>query len=78
VSQLDLHDLPAPGRLQPGHVPAVADDLRDVSGGVRVDGGRLCTWCAVPIASQSRRDAIYCGIVWRKRAWRFGRAVPSS
>ena len=38
--------------------------------------GRLCAWCTGPIAPRSRRDAIYCGVVCRKRAWRFGRAVP--
>jgi hypothetical protein len=38
--------------------------------------GRLCAWCTGPIATRSRRDAIYCGVVCRKRAWRFGQAVP--
>ncbi len=38
--------------------------------------GRVCTWCTGPIPSRSRRDAIYCGAVCRKRAWRFARAVP--
>lgn len=38
--------------------------------------GRLCAWCAGPIPPRSRRDAIYCGAICRKRAWRFARAVP--
>jgi hypothetical protein len=47
----------------------------------RVDGipaGRMCTWCAGPIRPGCRRDAIYCGVVCRKRAWRFAQAVSSS
>lgn len=40
--------------------------------------GRLCAWCTGPIDPRARRDAIYCGVVCRKRAWRFGRAVPQA
>jgi hypothetical protein len=38
--------------------------------------GRVCAWCTGPLPARSRRDAIYCGVVCRKRAWRFKRAVP--
>jgi hypothetical protein len=54
------------GAGAPARVPRVAEG----------SPGRLCAWCAGPIAATSRRDAIYCGVVCRKRAWRFGQAVP--
>jgi hypothetical protein len=49
---------------------------RDVS--IEIPTGRICAWCAGRIPSRSRSDALYCGSVCRKRAWRFGRAVPPS
>ncbi len=48
--------------------------MRDVS--IEIPAGRLCTWCEGRIPSRSRRDALYCGSICRKRAWRFSRAVP--
>lgn len=58
-----------------GRVPAVGAG----------DPGRVprsCAWCSGRIPPRSRVDAVYCGVVCRKRAWRFARAVlrrsPSS
>lgn len=52
-----------------------SDVARDASRSAG-DAGRVCAWCAGPIRAGSRRDAIYCGVVCRKRAWRFAQAVP--
>ncbi|MDQ2896744.1 MAG: hypothetical protein M3Y09_14040 [Actinomycetota bacterium] len=60
-------------------VPGVLGDGRDASRedpDVVRDASRLCTWCAGPIGAAARRDALYCGVVCRKRAWRFGQAIP--
>lgn len=40
------------------------------------NSGRVCAWCGGRVPCRSRRDAIYCGVVCRKRAWRFAKAVP--
>lgn len=36
---------------------------------------RLCEWCGEPIPAGARADAEVCGVVCRKRRWRFRRAV---
>ena len=38
---------------------------------------RKCDWCDEPIPEDARRDAEVCGVVCRKRRWRFRRAVLS-
>ena len=45
-------------------------------GSIEIPAGRICAWCEGRIPSRSRTDAIYCGVICRKRAWRFARAVP--
>lgn len=65
MRQLDVYD------LLRGGVPPVAEYLRDAS---RVDGGRVCEWCRGPIAVELRADAEVCGVVCRKRRWRFRQA----
>jgi hypothetical protein len=79
--QLDVYDVIA---LQEGRVPGCSSEpsrgavaTGDASRAAAGDPGRICAWCAGRIAPTSRRDAIYCGVVCRKRAWRFGRAVPT-
>jgi hypothetical protein len=71
--QLDVYDvLGDASRRSPtstgGRVPAAGAGA----------SGRICTWCAGPIAPEARSDSIYCGVVCRKRAWRFRRAVPAA
>jgi hypothetical protein len=58
--------------LQAGRVPFVGEDLWDAS---RLEEGRVCAWCAGPIPGSARADAEVCGVVCRKRRWRFRRAV---
>jgi len=72
--------------LQAGRVP---EDLGDASRSpapatrdasrraAALEVGRVCGWCEGPIPVKARRDAVYCGVVCRKRAHRFRRAVPS-
>lgn len=52
------------------------DASRSTSPATQDASRRTCTWCAGRMPARSRRDAIYCGVVCRKRAWRFARAVP--
>jgi hypothetical protein len=81
AGQLDVYDA-----LHVGRVPGDVGDRRDASRAAagpegrvpdgRGEPGRLCAWCTGRIPPGSRRDAIYCGVVCRKRAWRFRAAVP--
>lgn len=36
---------------------------------------RRCDWCGGPIPPEARRDSEVCGVVCRKRRWRFRQAV---
>lgn len=67
-SQLTVDDVLA---LQAGRVPSIAEDLRDACSS---STGRICAWCTGPVPARARRDALYCGVVCRKRAWRFAQA----
>lgn len=84
--QLDLCALleqgrvPAAGRrdasLDHTSLPAAAG--RDASRGAAAgDSGRLCAWCDRPIPAGARRDARCCGVVCRKRLFRFRRAIAT-
>jgi hypothetical protein len=82
AGQLDVYDALQAGRVPSGHGDAgrVPQDLAEGDASL-VDGGRagrLCAWCTGPILANARQDSIYCGVVCRKRAWRFRRAVPAS
>lgn len=37
--------------------------------------GRVCSWCPAPIPPTLRADAKFCGVICRKRSWRFTSAV---
>lgn len=67
--QMDVYDVARAG-TRPGCLEV---DASAVDG---IPAGRICAWCTGPVPERSRRDAIYCGVVCRKRAWRFARAVP--
>ncbi len=62
---------------QPSRPAAAAGDAsRSTSPATQDASRRACAWCGGRVPGRSRRDAIYCGVVCRKRAWRFKRAVP--
>lgn len=66
-------------RLQVGRVPlAGAGAPARVPPNAEIPAGRVCAWCAGPIPADARADAEVCGVVCRKRRWRFRRAVPTS
>lgn len=73
---------PAPRDVsRPAAAPGDASRVATTSTGTRPADrrgpvGRVCAWCTGRLPARSRRDAIYCGVVCRKRAWRFKRAVP--
>ena len=69
-SQLSVYDV-----LEGGRVPLAGE--RDASPEDSVDLGRICAWCAGRIPARSRRDAKVCGVVCRKRLFRFRRAVDA-
>jgi hypothetical protein len=41
----------------------------------RRSSGRVCLWCGGDVPQASRVDAKFCGVVCRKRSWRFTGAV---
>ncbi|HUR85663.1 MAG TPA: hypothetical protein VMY78_09980 [Solirubrobacteraceae bacterium] len=68
VLALQVGRVLSPGAGAPARVPPIAD----------VGAGRVCAWCGGPIPAGARVDSEVCGVVCRKRRWRFRRAVPTS
>jgi hypothetical protein len=52
-----------------------ADQAAEPSRATSAIAGRLCEWCGGPIPRSARADAEVCGVVCRKRRWRFRRAI---